>query len=217
MIQQNKKRIAIDLDSTLNNLDDVWTEVISQDYSCTLTRADMKSWDASTWAPEGCEDIFEPLKRPGWFRHLGVQPHAQEVVEWLSQHYEIFIATAYHPSTCVDKTEWIKEHFPMIDEKHIIFINPKYLLNTDYLIDDGPHNIEAFPQTGVLVDAPWNEHLGDDYPRMKDWLEIKEFFELELTPPINWTEELVEKFSKGELKISKAEEKRIRKGVVIAD
>lgn len=174
-----KKTIAIDLDSTLNNLDDVWTEIVSRDYNCTLTRADMKNWDSSTWCPPGCEDIFYPLREPGFFDSLGVQPHAQDVVAYLAEHYELFIATAYHPNTCIDKTNWIKRHFPMINDKHIIFINPKNLLNTDYLIDDGPHNIEGFKQTGLLIDAPWNEHLGDHYPRFMNWLQIKVFFESE--------------------------------------
>lgn len=172
---KKRKSIAIDLDSTLNTLDEDWTAELSKRYNCHLTRANMKSWDVNTWKPEGCENAFEPLSEPGWFRNLGVQPKSQEVVQWLSEHYDLYIATAYHPDSCVDKTEWVKEHFPMIDPKNIIFINPKYLLNTDYLIDDGPHNIENFKQTGVLVDAPWNQEL--DHPiRLNNWYAIKLFF-----------------------------------------
>lgn len=175
-----RKSIAIDLDSTLNDLDDKWTEAISKDFGVNLTREDMKSWNADTWKPEGCENIFEPLSRPGWFRNLGVQPHAQEVTKFLSRHFDLYIATAFHPDSVRDKYDWVGEHFPHIDQKNIIFINPKHVLNTHYLIDDGPHNIEAFKQTGVLIDAPWNQNLGNKYKRFTSWLEIEEFFIKEL-------------------------------------
>jgi 5'-nucleotidase len=175
-----RKSIAIDLDSTLNTLDQDWIDAINKEYGTTLKVSDMKSWDPNTWKPEGCENVFECFKTPGWFDSLGVQPQAREVVHWLSQHYDLYIATAYHPNACVDKTNWVKRHFPMIDDQHIIFINPKHLLNTDYLIDDGPHNVEAFKQTGVLVDAPWNQHLGDKYPRLYDWNDIRGYFQEEL-------------------------------------
>lgn len=185
-----KKSIAVDLDSTLNTLDEDWTRELSKRYNCHLTRDDMKDWNADSWKPPGCEDVFEPLKEPGWFDTLGIQPHSQEVIAWLCEHYDVYIATAYHPNTCVDKTNWIKRHFPMIDDRHIIFINPKYLLNTDYLIDDGPHNITAFKQQGVLIDAPWNQKLGSEYPRFTDWLQIKEYFEKERG--IFWTQTMVD-------------------------
>jgi 5'-nucleotidase len=173
------KTIAIDLDSTLNTLDEDWTAELSKRYNCNVTKADMKNWNANTWKPEGCHNVYEVLSEPGWFDSLGVQPHSQEVVQWLSERYDIYIATAYSPNTCMDKTNWLKRNFPMINPKNIIFINPKHLLNTDYLIDDGPHNIVDFKQKGILVDAPWNQHLGEEYLRLNNWLEIKEFFEKE--------------------------------------
>jgi 5'(3')-deoxyribonucleotidase len=174
------KRIAVDLDSTLNLLDDEWTATLSREFNYKVTRDDMKNWDATTWAPPGCTDVFEPLTRPGFFRNLGIQPHAKEVMQFLSEHYELFIATAYDPLNCVEKVEWVKHHLPMVDAKNVIFINPKYLLNTDYLIDDGGHNVEPFQQKAILFDAPWNQYIGDRFPRVKNWLEIKSYFEEQL-------------------------------------
>lgn len=175
-----RKSIAIDLDSTLNNLDEVWIAEYNRRWNDNLTREDMKSWDTHQWVkPECGKQIYDILAEPGFFRRLGIKPHAQEVVAWLVEHYDVYIATAYHPDTCVDKVEWVKEHLPMIDPRNVIFINPKYLLNTDYLIDDGPHNIEAFKQQAIVMDGAWNRHLGDQYPRVYNWLDVKAYFEEE--------------------------------------
>jgi 5'(3')-deoxyribonucleotidase len=50
----------------------------------------------------------------------------------------------------------------------------------DFLIDDGPHNIEAFDGTGILLDMPWNQHVERVHIRItrdNTWLQIKRLFQ----------------------------------------
>ena len=74
---------------------------------------------------------------------------------------------------------WLKKHFTFIKQENIIFINDKSLLHLDYLIDDGPHNIEDFKYgLPIVYDMPYNEYLEDCnvFTRVKNWLEIKQWF-----------------------------------------
>ena len=96
-----------------------------------------------------------------------------------------YIPSAYVAEACLDKVNWIKKYLPNIKTENIIFINDKSLIDLDYLIDDGPHNIQSFSplKEGIIYDMPYNRYLEYDafqkWPRVKNWLEIKELFEKE--------------------------------------
>lgn len=173
-----KHSIAIDLDATLNNFDDEWMKRYNELWEDNMTPEDLHTWDTHTIVkPECGEKVYDIFLQPGFFNSLELKDsYIMETLDMLAKYYELYIVTAYHPLNCLEKYNWITEKLPMVNNKHIIFCNPKYLIGTDYLIDDGPHNIKAFKQKGLLVDAPYNQYLKDQYPRFKDWLEIKKYF-----------------------------------------
>src|ERR1035437_6639185 len=174
---EKRKKIGIDLDSTLDNLETVWLEKYNEDYNDNL-----KEWD--NWElykvikPECGKKIFDYLREPGFFYNLDIKKDAKEVVAFLAEHYDLYIVTAYIPETCLDKTNWIKKHNLAIDQKNIIFINNKGLLQLDYLIDDGPHNFKDFKGKGVLLDMAYNRMLQESstLKRVKTWKDILGFF-----------------------------------------
>lgn len=187
----DKKSIGIDLDSTLNCLEQRWIiERYNQDFSDNLTREDMFCWEVETYIKSECgKNIYNYLQEPNFFKTLGIKPHAQEVTKWLSQYFDLYVVTAYTPKVCVDKAGWIEDHFPHISQKNIIFCNSKGLIHTDLLIDDGGHNILEYHEGNksglpIIFDAPWNRYLKNDFLRVYDWLEVKEYikeiYELEL-------------------------------------
>ncbi len=172
-----RKSIGIDLDSTLNCLVEYWLEVYNIEYDDCLTPEDITGWDMQQFVKESCgPKIYDYILRPGTFTNLMVQSYSQKVTKFLSQYYDLYIVTAYHWKNCADKAQWIIEHFSHIDSDRIIFCNNKGLICTDYLIDDGPHNLEAFKGNGILFDAPWNRFLGDKFLRVKNWLEVESYF-----------------------------------------
>lgn len=176
-----RKSIAIDLDSTLNTLDNEWMALYNKDYNDNIQREDMYDWDIAKYIKPECGDkIQDYLFTPNFFLNLGVQKDSQEVTKFLSNYFDLYIVTAYHWKVCLDKAEWIIKHFPHINPKNIIFCNNKGLIKTDYHIDDGGHNLEAFTGIGLCYDAPWNRYLKDKYPRFKNWLDIKDYFKNEL-------------------------------------
>jgi 5'-nucleotidase len=178
-----KISIAVDLDSTLNNLDEVW---ILQDYNKlyndNLTAEDMVRWETHTYVkPECGKKIYDILAQPGYFKNLGIKDQwTMQTFDWLYAHFDVYIVSSCHPDSVADKIAWMKEHFPQFDEKKFIACHHKGLINTDYLIDDGPHNIEAFKQKGILIDAAYNRHLDEKeygFTRVKNWRDIRWYFE----------------------------------------
>lgn len=182
-INMVRKSIGIDLDSTLNNLDDIWLEFYNKDYNDNLIRENLTNWDiASIVKPECGQKMFDYLLQPGFFKNLGIQQNAYEVTKWLSNLFDLYIVTAYHPKTCFDKAQWVEKFLPHIPVKNIIFCNHKGLIRTNFLIDDGGHNIIDFNESNrfgmpIVFNAPWNQHLGNKFIRVKDWLEIREVIE----------------------------------------
>jgi 5'-nucleotidase len=178
----NKKIIAIDLDEVLNNLHSDWLDVYNLEFNDNMKASDIHSWAIDEYVkPEAKNKIMDYLLEPGFFLGLGIKPHAQEITEWLSSYYELYIVTAYHPYVCRDKADWVEKHFPHIGTKNIIFCNNKGLIIADYLIDDGGHNVEAFTSGNpLLFDASWNKYLGDKYLRVKNWVDIERYFFAEI-------------------------------------
>ena len=82
----------------------------------------------------------------------------------------------------MDKVNWVKKFIPKINPENIIFINNKSLLDLDFLIDDGPHNIQAFNplKTAIIYDMPYNHFLDNDafqtWDRVSNWDDIKQLF-----------------------------------------
>lgn len=174
------KKIGIDLDSTLNNLEEVWLKRYNKDYKDNIK--EWSQWDMEKVVKKECGNkIYDYLHEPGFFLNLDIKPNAKNVVESLSKDYELYIVTAYSPDTCMDKTKWVEKHGLNIDVKNIIFINNKGLLDLDYLIDDGPHNFENFKGTGLVFDMPYNKEIEDSQKRIrvKSWKEIEKFFKQE--------------------------------------
>lgn len=178
----SKRKLGVDLDSTLNNLAEVWLERYNKDYNDNLTQWDC--WNVVECVkPECGKKILDYLHEKDFFLNLGVRDNAIDVLDYLSKYFEIYIVTAYSPDVCSDKAMWLKKHFPFIKQENIIFINDKSLLHLDFLIDDGPHNIEDFKYgLPIVYDMSYNEYLEDYnvFPRVKNWLEIKQWFRDEI-------------------------------------
>jgi 5'-nucleotidase len=180
----NKKSFGIDLDDTCNCLVEHWVDTYNNEYNDTLKKEDIKDWNIAKYVKPGCDKtIYKMLTRPEFFLNLNIKPNTYEVTKWLLEKVDLYIVTAYHYKTCKDKVKWIIKYLPHIPKENIIFCNNKGLLKLDYLLDDGIHNISDFYNTnpdgvGVIFNEPWNENLEKNYPRVKDWLEVKKFFEV---------------------------------------
>ncbi|MFC6117961.1 5'(3')-deoxyribonucleotidase [Macrococcoides bohemicum] len=172
-----KKSIAIDMDEVLA---DTLKKVIFQFNESTgmsLTKEDLYEKKLRTEYPEHVDKLDELLLDRAFFRDLEVLPDAIRVVERLSEHFDVYIATAAMdvPTSFDAKYEWLREHFPFLDPQHFIFCGNKGVVGTDYLIDDNPRQLAAFKGTGLIFDAVHNQSI-KEYDRMKSWLDVEKYF-----------------------------------------
>ena len=176
--QSTPKRICVDMDEVIA---DAVTEHLlryNRDFQARITPADL----AGKWlweiVPHHHHTALEQyLRTDDFFAVLDVMPHAQRVLEAMSERHEIFIATAAMevPTSFKAKYEWLGRHFPFIPPSHIVFCGDKSILHADFLIDDNPRQLRRFQGQGILYQSPHNLHV-TGFPRVRDWLEVEQMF-----------------------------------------
>lgn len=146
------------------------------EFGISLTRDDMrgkKIYDVVL--KEHLKTVRSFPHNPDFFRDLNVIENSVEAIYELSKTYEIYFASAAmeYPSSFTAKYEWLKKHFPFINDMNFIFCGYKRMLNCDFLIDDSAKHIDAFNGTGFLFTSESNIHeVG--YQRVNSWLEVKD-------------------------------------------
>ncbi|MEM6316172.1 MAG: 5'(3')-deoxyribonucleotidase [Bacteroidota bacterium] len=175
------KRIAIDMDEVMANPNARFLEWYERDYQKKVTEAMLF---------ESGQKFYEFVQQPklrnylhvkGFFKDLPIMPDSQEVIKWLSQSYEIFVVTAAMEfrNSMEDKYDWLQDYFPFIPWRNVVFCGRKDMIIADYLIDDHVSNLTNFTGKGILYHAPHNLD-NDSFTRVKNWKEVKAFFEKEL-------------------------------------
>lgn len=164
------KTIGIDLDSVLNNLHEEWLRRYNEDYNDNLTPKDIKSFDIHKYVKCGMQ-IHKYLNEVGFFRNLKPMPHAQEITKKLIRYYDVYVVTATSPNNALEKSLWLREHFPHLNIDKLILSKDKSIINIDLLIDDAVHNIINFPNQALVFDHAWNRNISG-YERVYNWQQI---------------------------------------------
>lgn len=170
-----KPRIALDMDEVIADVAPKFLDLYEQAYGIRLQREDY--WGRKIYHINGAVELRDRLFEKGFFRDLPVMPHSQEVVQELQSHYEIFIVTAAMEfrNSFEDKYDWLREHFPFLPWRNVVFCGDKSIIRADYLIDDHPHNLATFSGKALLYTASHN--LDEKrFTRLNNWLEVRDFF-----------------------------------------
>ena len=172
------KRIAIDMDEVIADAVSEHLRRYNQHFNESLTKQDLEGkWIWDVVQSDRHDMLEQTLRTPDFFADLAVFPDAQRVLERLSQHFELFIATAAMevPTSFTAKFTWLARHFPFIQPSHIVFCGDKSVLRTDFLIDDNPRQLRRFEGEGILYTSPTNRHV-TGYRRVNDWLDVEKLF-----------------------------------------
>ena len=175
------QRIAIDMDEVLANTNARFIEWYKRDTGVNVTEAQLFEKGQKIYHYVDQPDLRNQLHIKGFFRDLPLMPDSQEIVKWLAEYYEIFIVTSAMEfrNSMEDKYDWLQKYFPFLPWKNFVFCGRKDMIIADYLIDDHVKNLTNFTGKGILYHAPHN--LGNtEFTRVKNWQEIKAFFEREL-------------------------------------
>lgn len=178
-------RIAIDLDSTLSNLESYWLQAYNADYGDLLAPDDLLSWETHLYVkPECGTNIYSYLNEATLYLRCEPREGSQEVLRGLLvDGHDLLIVSSCVKGAFDAKQEWLMRYFPEIPRPNFIACHRKELIRADVLIDDGFHNLEHFPGLRILIDAPWNrseyQERGTTLSILhgKNWGDIKQILE----------------------------------------
>lgn len=171
-------RIAIDMDDVMADTSQKIVQELNKKLNTTYQIADLlEDIDLRNQFFKDYSEHNSFLWEKGFFEDIPVKPKAQEVINQLQNHYEVFIVSAAteFPYSMKEKIDWLSEYFPFISWTHIVFCGHKYMIQADYLIDDHERNLRTFIGTPILFSAPHNLHL-TGYERVNSWEEIAKKF-----------------------------------------
>jgi 5'-nucleotidase len=169
------QKIAIDMD-----------EVIADSFSklceiyCEETGEELENEEESLYRfleKGGKKTLHAYPHREGFFRNLQVIEGSQQVLEQLNKKYKLYIVSAAteFDLSMNDKIAWLKDHFPFLGWKQVVFCGDKSIIDADFLIDDHVKNLKGFNGKGYLFHAPHNIKESG-YERVRSWKEVEEIF-----------------------------------------
>lgn len=172
---EKRARVKVDIDNVLNDLTMRVVDVYSNEHKVYLSYNDIIDYNFNGIGDEVViSGLIEMLNRPDILEDLTPLTDSQAGLMMLCKDYDVWLATASTPEAFVKKVKWCKQYFPWFETDRIICIKDKFLLRTDYSIDDLPDNLIGDLTTRILVDSPWNKSYRDDawgFHRVNDLVE----------------------------------------------
>ncbi len=175
----NKRQftILVDLDDTMINLIDCWVAFINKQYHTTVNPEDITDWNITKFFPTLTkEQVFSPLFTDGFWSTVKPKEDAAKYLKMLKDDgYRVIICTNTNYKTLREKMEKVLfKYFDFISWNDVVIAYHKQLLNADFLIDDGVHNLVGGRYKGILMDAPHNKNFNEQEHgiiRVKTWSE----------------------------------------------
>jgi len=181
------KTIMIDLDDTIvsGGYLDVVNEYLNKDYK----EEDITEYRFETLLPDGItDDYIDFYYKKDIYSYTKVYKGAKEVLEKLSNKYDICICSAYVFPEGVDKSyihlankfKYLVNEFSFLKPDNFIFTSRKDLVQCDIKIDDRIENLKGNCEK-LLYTARHNKHVTDDelkelgIKRVNSWEEIESY------------------------------------------
>lgn len=154
----NKLTVLIDMDDVLENLCEVWVDILNNRFGMHVRHEDVRDWDISKAFPTLTHDeVYIPLSEFMTWSQLTPLPGAREYVKKLQDDgHDVVVVTASHPSNTRYKYIWLQRYFPQFKYRDVIFTSRKQMICGDVLIDDKPQNLENAAYAGILMSQPHN-------------------------------------------------------------
>ena len=164
--------LAVDMDGVLADVLERFLELDAQEFGRRKALAEIEDLPEL----EAFARAKEYVRTPGFFRSLPVMQGSQAALERLNRVYDVFIvsAAAEFPQSMHEKYDWLAEHFPFISWQQMVFCGAKRIVRADIMIDDYLRNLDPFPGTTYLFNAPHNaREQSERHIRVHDWVELE--------------------------------------------
>lgn len=162
-----KFTILVDMDDTLVETVPMWVKWLNEHYNLNVKYEDLKVWEMQVAYPSLTQDqIRAPLMNELFWMRVQPKPDAVYYLKKLIEDgHTIYICSASHPYTLTSKIKYcLFKHFDYLKTEQLIFTYKKQLINADFCIDDGIHNLIDAPYRGILITAPYNKLIKEtDY------------------------------------------------------
>ena len=171
------KRIAIDMDEVMADTMAWYLALYNSDFGMKLTPAHFHGRHLfDVIDPAHRDKAYEYFGRADFFADIPVMPGSLEVVQELTEQFDVFITTAAMDVPCSfnAKFEWLQRHFPFIPTSNIVFCGDKSIIAADYMIDDNIRHLGNFRGTPILYSAPHNVNE-TRFTRVNDWEEVRAY------------------------------------------
>ena len=174
--------IACDVDGVAADLHTEWLRRYNRDYADTLTLDRLTSWDLHRYTkPECGHRVYDYLSDHDLYEHVSPVAGAAAVIDaWRTAGHRVIFLSACTYGMTDQKAQWLVRHGFSLGRKRgalpddFIPIREKHLVRADVLIDDAPHNLEAWwhhnRRPSVVVSMPYNFTLRlPGMLRASDW------------------------------------------------
>lgn len=171
----NDLPVLVDVDGVVADLNTEWLRRYNEEYDDSLTCDQLTGWDLTRFVKPECGGrIYKYLHQDDLYD--GVQPiaGALEGIEALRvAGWRVVFLTSSTPAGAKGKMRWLDRHKFTERTRHnkdVIIAHDKALVRGAVLVDDGAHNVKAYPGYTVLFDAPHNQDYQTNF-RAHNWSE----------------------------------------------
>lgn len=173
----NKPILFVDCDDTIENFCEVWNNKLNEIYNTNHKVEDYTDWNISSLFPTiSKKELLSVINEPEFWEKVKPFYHAQSALLILSKMTNLYLISAGTYESMLWKVEKVlKKYFWFVPEDHYISLKDRWLINTDYIVDD---NFETIIKSNCskkyLMDAPHNRKfkVEDFYTRVYNWDEI---------------------------------------------
>ena len=147
---------GIDWDDVISDLNARAIELANRDFNLNLTLEDINNWENTGRASV----IKHYYQKQELYDAQYVTDEAKQFVQQLQTIGDVYICTAIAPEFMGTRVRQIKKAFPYFPDDHIIMGAQKSLLQFDFTLDDGAHNVlQSMSNYPVLFRRPWNHEI----------------------------------------------------------
>jgi 5'-nucleotidase len=171
------KRLIVDMDDVIADATGQFINYYEKEFGIRVLRDSLNNQDEGHGFPDHHDIIKEFPFRERFFLTMTPNEGSQAVLKEINKKYELFVVSAAmeFPQSLPEKLSWLKDHFPFLTWKQIVFCGSKTVVHGHFMIDDLGYNLDGFNGEKYIFSAPHNLHL-NKYNRLNNWKEVGDKF-----------------------------------------
>ena len=172
-------RIGIDIDGTINNFQDVATDILKREHGLDWSGDTYEIYKGMTIAQiQEFTDKYEDE----FIRAVSPLENSCEVIRnWINQKHQVYLITARGYSMAEHTMTWLRRNSVFYTD---IYFNCGDKVDcckwkdVQVMIEDSPHNLKSLNKNNVpyvIFDQKYNKDIYGGLLRTSDWLKIEDF------------------------------------------